>query len=153
MVCNFRTHCDYLHSLKSYVPSHTFLTSYGWGQDGSANVLVNKQTKDLGVLILVGKVVHGCLFCGSSGNWFTNNSYGSLEGAKYQLTLCPPDKDIFLNEFDIASKLSEKFSPVLLPCTKGTTFWSARTRKWITSNCQNWHLKKEMRYVLHFFDG
>lgn len=104
MVFNFCTHCDYLHSLKSYVLSHTFLTAYGWGQDGSANVLVDKQTKDLGVLMVVEKVVHDRLFCGPSGNWSTNNSYGSLEGAKYQLTLCPPDEDIFLNEFDIAFK-------------------------------------------------
>ena len=102
MVFNARTHRDYLHSVTSYVAGPTFLPAFGWGQDGSANVLVNKQTNELATVIIVGKVVHDRVYCGPSGTWATGNRWGSLKEAKYQLTLYRPDEEIFANEFDAA---------------------------------------------------
>jgi hypothetical protein len=104
MVFNARIHRDLLRSLKSYLPTDSFLTSYGWSQDGSANILVDKQNKETAVVILVGKVVHDRVYCGPSGNWSTNNQYGCLKDAKYQFTVCRPDDDIFAQEFDAAFK-------------------------------------------------
>ena len=104
MVFNARAQRDYLHSITPYIPSATFLSSFAWGQDGSANVLVNKRTNDLATIIIVGKVVHDRIFCGPSGTWVTGNRWGSLKDAKYQLTLHRPDDDIFGNDFDVAFK-------------------------------------------------
>lgn len=104
MVFDARIHCDLLHSLKSYLPSVNFLASYGWNQDGSANVLVDKQNKETAVVVVVGKVVHDRVYCGPSGNWSSNNAYGSLKAAKYQFTICCPDEEIFANDFDVAFK-------------------------------------------------
>jgi hypothetical protein len=104
MVFNARAHRDYLHSIKTYVAAPTFLSSFGWGQDGSANVLVNKQTNDLATIVVVGKVVHDQIYCGPSGTWISGNKWGSLKDAKYQLTLYKPDDEIFGQEFDTVFK-------------------------------------------------
>jgi hypothetical protein len=104
MVFDGRTHRDYLHSLTSYLPAGNFLPSYGWNQDGSANILVDKRNKEPTVAIVVGKVVHDRVFCGPSGNWSTGNEFGSLRDAKYQFTICPPDDEIFSKDYEIAFK-------------------------------------------------
>ena len=99
MVFNARAHRDYLHSVQTYLTSPTFLSSFGWGQDSSANVLVDKQANDLTTVIVVGKVVHNRIFCRPTGTWSTGNRWGCLRDAKYQLTLHRPDKEIFATEF------------------------------------------------------
>lgn len=104
MAFNSRTHRDYLHTLKSYLPSADFLPSYGWNQDGSANVLVDKQNKEPAVAIIVGKVVHDRVFCGPSGNWSTGNEFGCLKDAKYQFTICRPDDEIFSKDYESSFK-------------------------------------------------
>ena len=108
MVFNARTHRDYLHSIKTYVAAPSFLSSFGWGQDGSANVLVDKQSNDLATIVVVGKVVHDRIFCGPSGTWAAGNKWGSLKDAKYQLTLYRPDDEIFGQEFNTAFKMLGK---------------------------------------------
>ena len=108
MVFNARAHRDYLHSVQTYVASPTFLSSFGWGQDGSANVLVDKRANDLATVIVVGKVVHNHIFCGPTGTWSTGNRWGCLRDAKYQLTLHRPNEEIFATEFDNAFKTLRK---------------------------------------------
>jgi hypothetical protein len=104
MAFNSQTHRDYLHSLKSYLPAADFLPSYGWNQDGSANVLIDKQNKEPAVAIIVGKVVHDHVFCGPSGNWSTGNEFRSLKDAKYQFTICHPDDEIFSSDYESSFK-------------------------------------------------
>ena len=113
MVFDARSHRGYLHTLKTYAAVPTFCTSFGWNQDGSANVLVDKQDKELAVLIVVGKVVHDRVYCGPSGNWATGNSYGSLKDAKSQLTICRPDEDEFAKDFDNAFKTIGKIQSAI----------------------------------------
>ena len=104
MVFNAPNHRDYLHTLKNYVAAATFLSCVGWGQNGSANTLVEKQNREPAVLIVVGKVVNDRVFCGPSGNWSTNNKFGSLKEAKYQFAIGRPDEELFAKEFDTAFK-------------------------------------------------
>lgn len=61
--------------------------------------LTNKDT----VLIVIRKV-HDHLFCGPSGNWSTNNTFGGLKTAKYNFTLTQPDEDAFTKDFTSAFK-------------------------------------------------
>ena len=49
MVFNMCAHKDELHGLKSYTAMPTFLGAFRWSQDRLANVLVDKQTKELAV--------------------------------------------------------------------------------------------------------
>jgi hypothetical protein len=86
------------------VNASTFLSNFSWGQDRSADVLVDRHTADPAVVIVVGKVVHDWIYCGTTGNYSANNKYGLLKSAKYQFTIGRPDQDIFANEFDIAFK-------------------------------------------------
>ena len=104
MVFNTPPHHDYLHLLKNYVAAAAFLSCVEWGQDGSANMLVDKQHRESAILIIVGKVVHDRVFCGPSGNWLMNNKFSSLKEAKYQFSIGRPDKDVFAKEFDTAFK-------------------------------------------------
>jgi hypothetical protein len=104
MVFNMCAHEDELHGLKSYTAVPTFLGAFRWSQDRLANVLVDKQTKELAILIVVGKVVHDHVYCGPSRNWSIRNSYRSLKEAKCQLTICRPDKEVFAMDFDNAFK-------------------------------------------------
>lgn len=62
--------------------------------------LTNKDT----VLIIVGKVLDDYLFCGPSGNWSTNNTFGGLKTAKYNFTLTQLDEDAFTIDFTSAFK-------------------------------------------------
>jgi hypothetical protein len=104
MAFNAPTHRDYLHLLRNYIAAPAFLSRVGWGQNGSANVLVDKQNREPTVLIVVGKVVHDRVFCGPSGNWSMNNKFGSLKEAKYQFSIGRPDEDVFMKEFNAAFK-------------------------------------------------
>jgi hypothetical protein len=113
MVFDACTHRGLLQSLKSYLTTNNFLASYGWNQDGSANILVDKQNKETAVVIVVGKVVHDRVYCGPSGNWSTNNEYGCLKDAKYQFTICCPDEEIFAQEFDVAFKTLGKIQAAI----------------------------------------
>ena len=63
------------------------MSHVGWGQDGSANMLIDKTDKDPVVLVVIGKVVHDWVYCGPSGNWSINNKYDSLKEAKYQFSI------------------------------------------------------------------
>lgn len=63
-----------------------------------------KITNEDAVLILVGKVLDDRLFCGPSGNWSPNNTFGGLRTAKYNFTLGLPDEDAFTNDFTSAFK-------------------------------------------------
>ena len=108
MVFNAQAHRDYLHSVQTYVTSPTFLLSFGWDQDGSANVLVDKRANDLATVIVVGKVMHDHIFCRPMGTWFTGNHWGCLRDTKYQLTLHLPNKEIFVTEFDNTFKTLRK---------------------------------------------
>lgn len=56
------------------------------------------------VAVVVGKVVNDRLFCGPQGNWSVGGQYGSLKSAKFQLTICRPDEDVFAKEYDVAFK-------------------------------------------------
>jgi hypothetical protein len=113
MVFDAPAHRNYLHSLKNYVATAVFLSRVGWGQDGSANMLVDKTDKDPAVLVVVGKVVHDRVYCGPSGNWSINNKYGSLKEAKYQFSIGRPDEDMFAKEFDVAFKTLGKIQAAI----------------------------------------
>jgi hypothetical protein len=113
MVFDAAAHRNYLHSLKNYVATTAFLSRVGWGQDGSANMLVDKTDKDPAVLVVVGKVVHDWVYCGPSGNWSINNKYGSLKEAKYQLSIGRPDDDMFAKEFNVSFKTLGKVQAVI----------------------------------------
>ena len=113
MVFNAHTYKDELHRLKSYTAAPAFLGAFGWSQDGSANILMDKQDKELAILIVVGKVVHDRVYCGPSGNWSIGNSYGSLKEAKCQLTICRPDEEVFAKEFDNAFKTIGKIQSTI----------------------------------------
>ena len=63
-----------------------------------------KTTNEDAVLILVGKVLDDRLFCGPSGNWSPNNTFGGLRTAKYNFTLGLPDEDAFTSDFTSAFK-------------------------------------------------
>ena len=108
MVFNAPLYRDYLHKLKSYVAAAAFLGAFGWGQDGSANILVDKQTADIAVAVVVGKVIHDRVYCGPSGNYTSNSKYSTLKTAKYQLTIGRPDQEVFAKEFDTAFKTLRK---------------------------------------------
>jgi hypothetical protein len=108
MVFNAPLYRDYLHTLKSYVVSAFFLVSSGWGQDGSANILVEKESAQVAVVIVVGKIIHDRLYCGPTGNYTSNSKFGTLKTAKYQLTIGRPDQEVFANEFDTAFKTLQK---------------------------------------------
>ena len=75
--------------------------------------LVDKQDKELAVLIVVGKVVHDRVYCGPSGNWATGNLYGSLKDAKSQLMICRPDEDDFAKDFNNAFKTIGKIQSAI----------------------------------------
>jgi hypothetical protein len=93
-----------MHTLANYVASATFLSKVGWGQDGYAHMLKNKDDKDNAVIIVVGKVVDDHLSCGPTGNWASGNQYGSLKNVKYNFTLGQPDEEVFANDFETAFK-------------------------------------------------
>jgi hypothetical protein len=104
MPFNSPQHRDQLHTLSNYVSAPTFLSSVGWGQDGSASMLKNKRDKEDSILIVVGKVNKDRVFCGPAGNWFPTNTWGNLRKAKYTFMIGPPDEDTFAQDFDTAFK-------------------------------------------------
>jgi hypothetical protein len=104
MVFNAPLYRDYLHKFKSYVAAAAFLGAFGWGQDGSANILVEKETADIAVAVVVGKIIHDRVYCGPTGNYTSNSKYDTLKTAKYQLTIGRPDQEVFAKEFDTAFK-------------------------------------------------
>jgi len=104
MPFNSPAHRDSLHGLANYVAAATFLSKVGWKQDGYAHMVKEKTTNEDAVLILVGKVLDDRLFCGPSGNWSPNNTFGGLRTAKYNFTLGLPDEDAFTSDFTSAFK-------------------------------------------------
>jgi hypothetical protein len=79
MTFNAHAHRDTMHALTNYVAGATFSANVGWGQDGSADILNDVKTKEDAVVIIVGKVVKDRIYCGTTGNWSTENRYGSLK--------------------------------------------------------------------------
>ena len=104
MLFNSPAHRDSLHGLANYVTTATFLTKVGWKQDGYAHMVKEKFTNEDAVLILVGKVLDDHLFCGPSGNWSPNNTFGGLKTAKYNFTLGQPDENVFTEDFTFTFK-------------------------------------------------
>ena len=104
MTFNCTSYQNGLHALRNYVAAAAFLSNVGWAQDGFAHMLKNKDTRDDAVVMVIGKVIDDCLFCGPTGSWLTGNQYGSLEGAKYTFVLGWPKEEVSASDFDITFK-------------------------------------------------
>ncbi|KAF7970488.1 hypothetical protein HWV62_23855 [Athelia sp. TMB] len=96
---------DYLLLLDHYVSRPGFLASVGWARMDNADVLVDSTTKNIAVLIVVGKANHTKMRCGPVGSFASDNPYGTLDKAKFQFTISRPDKPVMACEYDKAYRI------------------------------------------------
>ena len=134
MVFNARIHRDLLRSLKSYLPTDSFLTSYGWSQDGSANILVDKQTKRRLLLFLLVKWFTIAYIAGHPEIGLPTTSMVALKTPNINLLYVARTTISLPKNLMPLSNLLEKFRPrSQAPRTAGTYWWARRTRS-ITLN-------------------
>ncbi|KAF7971097.1 hypothetical protein HWV62_22092 [Athelia sp. TMB] len=96
---------NYLMNLEHYVNRTGFLTGVGWSRVENADVLVDKMTKRIAVLIVVGKVNANKIRCGPAGSFAAENPYGTFDRAKFQFTISRPDEPVLAREYDKAVKI------------------------------------------------
>lgn len=96
--------------LHQYVASPLFLPSVEWKQEGSANVLYDKQDihsptrkpAEPAICVIVGEVAEHKLYVSPVGNY--NPTYNTLAASKFQLTLSRPVDLDFGPDFGTAVK-------------------------------------------------
>ncbi|EGN95315.1 hypothetical protein SERLA73DRAFT_155399 [Serpula lacrymans var. lacrymans S7.3] len=93
------SYCNNTRSLSTYVASAVFLSCMGWKQLGNGHGVITKQTGDESAMIIIGKVKDFKLYCGPNGN-FSNWSYGTLAGAKFQFTLGVPEQPALVDDLN-----------------------------------------------------
>ncbi|KAF7969312.1 hypothetical protein HWV62_27747 [Athelia sp. TMB] len=96
---------DYLVHLKHYVNRPSFISCIGWTRMDNADVLVDKTTKRIAVLIVVGKVNATKMRCGPAGTFAGEVTFGTFDKAKYQFSISRPDEPVMAKEYDKAVKI------------------------------------------------
>ncbi|KAF7985886.1 hypothetical protein HWV62_43766 [Athelia sp. TMB] len=96
---------DYLMHLNHYVNRPGFTSGIGWTRMDNADVLVDKTTKRIAVLIVVGKVNSTKMRCGPAGTFAGEITYGTFDKAKFQFSISRPDEPIMAKEYDKALKI------------------------------------------------
>jgi hypothetical protein len=71
-------------------------------------MLKNKKDSEDAVIIVVGKVVKDRVYCGPTGNWSTDNCWGSLKTVKYTFSVGKPNDEHFAHDFETAFKMLGK---------------------------------------------
>jgi hypothetical protein len=96
-------HRDQLRLLPNYAANVLVASQYGWKQEGSGLVAVDKPAGDDAVLVVVGKIVNSKYKCGPAGNYNPKYDRDSpLSKAKFQLVLGVPNDPVFSDDFNKA---------------------------------------------------
>jgi hypothetical protein len=106
MVFNAPLYRDNMRKLTNYLGSAVGLDAWGWKQEGTGVVAVEKSNREEAVFIMVGKVVDSRFRCGPVGNY--NMRYKDdtpLQKAKYQLSIGVPDEPALVDDFNKAFAL------------------------------------------------
>lgn len=94
-----------LMTLVNYVNRPGFVQTVGWDREDMSDVLVERQTKRLAVLVLVGKISTSKMWCGPIGNFASEVTYGDIDKAKFQFTVTCPEDPILAQEYEKAIKV------------------------------------------------
>ncbi|KAF7977631.1 hypothetical protein HWV62_3036 [Athelia sp. TMB] len=102
---NAEQHAAHLLTLTNYANRPGFVQSVGWDREENADVLVDRKSKKLTVLIVVGKASANKMWCGPLGNFAAETTYGEFNKAKFQFTLSRPDEPVLAREYEKALKI------------------------------------------------
>ena len=83
----------------SYAAIPGFLPTLRWHPD-KFGVVLARETGDIAIVSVVGRVLEKKLDCGPQGNFFHKGRYGGLETAKFRLYLGKPTDTPFEEDFD-----------------------------------------------------
>ncbi|KAF7968757.1 hypothetical protein HWV62_29553 [Athelia sp. TMB] len=98
-------HAARLLTLTNYINRPGFVQSVGWDREDNADVLVDRKSKNLTVLVVVGKASANKMWCGPLGNFAAETTYGDFNKAKFQFTISRPDEPALAREYEKALKM------------------------------------------------
>ncbi|KAF7983369.1 hypothetical protein HWV62_22359 [Athelia sp. TMB] len=99
------TYSKYLMTLANYAGRPGFVQSVGWDREENSDVLVDKNSKRLAVVVVVGKVNVSKMWCGPVGNFASAGTFNTFEKAKFQFTISCPDEPALASEYNKSRKV------------------------------------------------
>jgi hypothetical protein len=97
------SYCAHLLQSKLYAAGPIFVQNVCWQYENTGHVLVDMSTHSDAIAAIVGRVLEHRLCCGPNGNYLdSNNNFGTLATAKFQLQLGKPFGTVFATNWDKA---------------------------------------------------